>query len=79
LTVETVFLRASLMKPLISGKHGYRDGKVKGTSLSTPTVMLPHNRILLSHFRPTRTGYFQSHSHYCEEDGISFRVLCNVR
>ena len=31
-----------------------------------------------NHFRHTKTGSFQSHSHYWNEDNISFSFLCNV-
>jgi len=31
------------------------------------------------HFVHTKTGSFQSHSHYWEEDNISFPFLCNIR
>jgi len=32
-----------------------------------------------SHFRRIKTGSFQNHSHYWEDDSTTFRFLCNVR
>jgi len=29
-----------------------------------------------SHFKHTKTGFFPSHSHYCDEDNIKFFVFC---
>jgi len=51
--------------------------KGKGTSLRTPTVICPHNR-LFSEPLTCQIGSFQSHSHYWEEDNINFRFLSRV-
>ena len=36
-------------------------------------------QLVLSEPVTRQTGSFQSHSHYWEEDNITFRFLCNVR
>ena len=78
LTLRTIFLRASSMKPVANMAACMC--KAKGRhfeSLNTCCDLATQPAQI--HFRHIETSSFQSHSHYWEEDNIILPFLCNVR